>query len=487
MLGQVLKPAARTHESWSLSMAGQLFATQKRFYCLKDESGLLTTLKSNLPTPVMVPIRIFLAMCLGTIAVTLTGCAEEKARWTFARAMNLSESGQLEESIELMRVAMEQSPNDSQIKLRLASLLAENGQGEMGIGLCEDYLEENPNDFAARQIRSTCLQYLGRFDESLEQYKECLSGRVSRNETERNNLAYFRALAKKELSKAADDIQIAIKTVEGKNWGSPFLVPLQVRAAIAAGLVSRRIGHRQDALKMLDRKINQYETGMAIQNALIKMLVAERIRNEFPFDEKTENETLNARANLEVQKNCLALMLATRALIHEDLQSPRQADADRWRITQLGFDFTEMAGALPNDDSCLQALEIGALFLDTRGFVSGRRKWKNDNGLVELALETDPISGPGSRSSSYVEALEDLDMAVLAAQTSQQALDSSLYNSPEFTAQHVAQLKKVARKMTAVLLYHRMEVHERGGNPAAAEEDQRRIEELGFQPGSSLF
>jgi tetratricopeptide (TPR) repeat protein len=458
---------------------------------LRPDSSLAYRLTQNDTIPAVGPKPIRqnfrLAVCLAIIGVALTGCADEKAKWNFARAMNLSDSGQLEESIALMQTAMEQLPNESQIKLNLANLLAENGQGEMGIGLCEDHLEENPNDIAARQIRSTCLQYLGRFDESLQQYKECLSGRVSRNETERNNLAYFRALAEKELSKAADDIQIAIEQEEGKNWGSPFRVPLQVRAVIAAGLISRRIDGRQDALKTLDRKINQYEARMALQNALIKILIAEKIRIEFPLGEKSENETLNARANLEVQKNCLALMLATRALIHEDLESTRRADADRRRINALGFEFNELARALPSDGDCLAGLELSSLYLDTRGFVSGRRAWKGDTEIVEQEPNLVAMSGPGSRPSSYREALEDLDFAVLAAQTSQQALDSPLYNSPEFTAQHVAQLKKMARRMTAVLLYHRMEIHQRGGNSAAAEEDQRRIAELGFQPGSSLF
>ena len=113
-------------------------------------------------------------MCFALTLVGVVGCETEKARWTFARALNLSESGQIEEAIELMQVAMEQSPDDAEIKMSLAKLLAENGQGELGIGLCEVRLEDHPGDVSARRVRSTCLQYLGRFDESLAAYKHCL-------------------------------------------------------------------------------------------------------------------------------------------------------------------------------------------------------------------------------------------------------------------------------------------------------------------------
>ena len=427
--------------------------------------------------------RPYLAVCFALTLVGVVGCETEKARWTFARALNLSESGQIEEAIELMQVAMEQSPDDAEIKMSLAKLLAENGQGELGIGLCEVRLEDHPGDVSARRVRSTCLQYLGRFDESLAAYKHCLSGHVSRSPVEWNNLAYFRALAGKELDMAASDIQAAIKKVESQPWGSIYLVPLEVRTVIAAGLIARRIDQHQAVLTILSNEVGRYERRIAIQNSGVRALVTARSKQEFPLQKKAEDEILNVRAVRERQKNSLALMLATRALMLEDLGKTDRADSDRWEVEYLGFEFNKLTKQLPNDKACLFALQSGSLYLDTRGFVSGRLDWLGEPGPSD---ESGPVKTQTSRSS-YAVALRDLDFAVLAAQIRQSALESSIYNTPELSAREIRYLKKEANRMTAVLLYHRMEVHLRARKQDAADAEQLRIEKLGFQPGASLF
>ncbi len=450
-----------------------------------------------------------------------TGCGKQTAKWNFARAMNLAEAGQLEEAIALMEIALQQAPGDRQITLSLANLLAENGQGELGIGHCDEFLESNPNDKLAHQIRSTCLQYLGRFDQSLCDYKRCLSGHVSRTPIERNNLAYYRALARKELSRAAQDIQLAIESEEGEYWGCSYAVPLQVRTAVAAGLIARHLERHVGVLKPLNSKIDQYEHRLARQDSMIKSLIVREMQEQalvdrtlenefikprgakpisegalfqldlhtdFPFREKFEKALLYARGIKQVQTNCLGVMLATRALIHEDLDCHRSADMDRRRIQELGFDFAELAQELPDDTASLATLRKASLYLDTRGFISGRREWNNEPATaIEGNSQARQAFTPGVAPSSYRESLEDLDFAVLAAQYMELALNSSLYNSPELTAQQVEQKKKMATRMTAVLLYHRMEVHLRAGNKSAADDDQHNIERLGFQPGASLF
>ena len=462
----------------------------------------------------------------------MAGCGKQAAKWNFARAMNLAEAGRLDEAIELMESALQQAPGDQQIKLSLANLLAENGQGELGIGHCDEILESNPSNKLAHQIRSTCLQYLGRFDQSLCDYKRCLSGHVSRSPVERNNLAYYRALARKDLSKAALDIQSAIESEEGEYWGCSYVVPLQVRTAVAAGLIARHIGQHDDVLQPLNAKIDQYENGFAIQDAMIKSLITQKMHQhalldetlrdkmrtserlpaisqdslfeidlhaDFPFGEELEKGLLNARSIKQVHANCLGLMLATRALIHEDMHCYRSVDKDRRRVQELGFDFAELAKELPSDEACLATLRKASLYLDTRGFVSGRRDWIGEPASTVEVLTTetasalpgkpqdDQVLAPEVAPSNYREALEDLNFAVLAAQYMELALNSSLYNSPELSAHQIEQKKKMATRMTAVLLYHRMEVHLRKGNKRAADDDQRSIERLGFQPGASLF
>ncbi len=418
--------------------------------------------------------------------------------------MNLAEEGELVEAIELMEEALKRSPNDCSIKLRLARLLAENGQGELGIGHCDECLETRPHNGMARQVRSSCLQYLGRFEESLEEYKECLSGTVSRSPVEKNNLAYFRALANKELDKAARDIQSAIESIESESWGCRYLVPLQVRTAVSAGLISRHIDRQASALCPLTSKIEQYKQRMAKQSELIRNMIALEMQIEFPFGKQTENQLLFARGNHEVQRNCLGLLCTTRALVLEDLGQSCDADKDRAYVEELGFDFDELVMELPSDESCLQELE-NSFFLDTRGFISSLREWENEERGTEFYVSSgnipddDAISAAALRPakatarklvippSSYEDALEDLDFAVLAARYGQLALDSPLYNRPDISARQVKISKRHSKRLTAVLLYHRMQIHLRGGNQKAAAIDQRRIERLGLQPDSTLF
>ncbi len=404
--------------------------------------------------------------------------------------MSQADAGELDDAIELMEQALEQSPNNVEIKLNLAKLLAEHGQGELGIGHCDELLELNPRNIQARQARSTCLQYLGRFDESLAEYKQCLSGTVDRTAMQRNNLAYFRALANKELDKAAIDIQKAIQEEESEYWGCRYLVPIQVRTAVVASLVSRHIDRQEEVLPLLNAKIAQYMHARATEDQRTKARIVQEMRIQIPFNEATEKELLFSRGNLELTKNCLGIMLATRALIFEDLCRHVESDFDRKFIEDLGFDLDQLLRDLPSDEACLAALDKANVLLDTRGFVAGRREWQGEiSRSLQFVSDSVAPAGPLSftRPSSYQEALEDMNLAVLSARFSQLALDSPLYNTPEISARQIVVMKRRANKMTAVLLYHRMKVHTRGGNRCAANDDQRRIEQLGMQPDSSLF
>jgi tetratricopeptide (TPR) repeat protein len=471
-------------------------------------------------------------LCILVSLLMSSGCKRETAKWNFAKAMNLADDGELEEAITLMEFALEQTPDNREIKLSLAKLLAENGQGELGIGHCDEYLESKPHDKEAHQIRSTCLQYLGRFDLSLADYKRCLSGHVARTPLQLNGLAYYRALANTELSKAAVDIQTAIEMEENENWGCRYIVPLQVRTAVAAGLISRHINRHDQALQPLNAKIERFERKFANQDLAIKSIITQKMQQgsltdesfirelrqartidripeqtlyefkspaSFPFAERTENALLNARSVAQVQKNCLGLMLATRALIHEDRQCYRSADRDRRRVQELGFEFDKLVVELPGDQACLSTFGDACVFLDTRGFISGRRAWSDEPWILDAVTMPGSSGGNPPHStaltgddplippSSYQEALEDLNFAVLAAEFMDLALNSSLFNSPDLSARQIEKKKKMATRMTAVLLYHRMEVHLRAGNQDAAGRDQSGIERLGFHPGASLF
>ena len=94
---------------------------------------------------------------------------------------------------------------------------------------------------------------------------------------------------------------------------------------------------------------------------------------------------------------------------------------------------------------------------------------------------------PSITHSNYELAIGDLDVAVMSAQVSREALNSSLYNTMNEPPEYVARKKAISRRMTAILMYHRMTTHQRAGNKKAAAKDRCRIEALGFAPDEGLF
>jgi tetratricopeptide (TPR) repeat protein len=423
------------------------------------------------------------------LAIAFSSFGSGQAKWKFARAKILAGSGETEQAISLMEEALVQLPGNAEIKFSLAHLLAENGQGELAIGHCDELLDADPNNVTALGHRSLCLQSLGRFDESLADYKASLAGHVSRTPTELNHLAYFRGLANKELDKAASEVQLAIDEIEKRPDGFAYSFSMHDKATIAAGLISRHIGHQEEVLGALNLKIKQYERFNERNSALLRRRITLEVQRSFPIEEQVESELLNVRANLEVQRQMLGLLYVTRALAYEDLGCCKNADADRVKLGQLGLEFDKIALGLPADEMCLRVLGSANYLLDTRGFISGLRDWKSASELeaITLAIQAGELAMPTVLPGSYQLALEDLNLAVLSARYSQLALNTSLYNNPEHSAARMEGKKRMARRMTAVLVYHRMNVHLKAGNQCAADEDRRRIIELGFCPDSSLF
>ncbi len=414
------------------------------------------------------------------VALTaLAGCESERAKWNLARATHLIEKGKTQEAVELMHTALEQSPDQSRIKLTIAGILAENGRGEMGVCLCDQYLQDFPNSLDAIAQRATCRQYIGQFEEALADYKKSISDHVGRTIEELNSLAYLRALANTELTKAANDIQEAIEKHEAKTGSRELFLTLQIQTVVCAGFVSRHTDQREEVLDLLDQKIEQFNDLIYLQKSLIFGQITDEIQTDFPLSAGKEERTRHGRSVKKTISDCLAAMLGIRALIYEDLGKPELADADRRKITELGFEFKRLMAALPSDQVSPQLMHMGLMYLDTRGFVLGRQPWK-----------TNTTAGPSlvaNSTSTYYKSIEDLDVAVLAAQINQKALETEFYNTVEIPAHQIEARKRMANRLTAVLLRHRMEVHERGERKELAKQDEQQIEALGLKPDSNLF
>lgn len=408
-----------------------------------------------------------------------TGCEAERAKWKAAQAMNLWEAGDCQSATELLEEAHESQPNNREIKFRLAELLAMQ-RIDLAIDHCDSYICDHPDDLAAYFQRSICLQYLGRFEEALSDYKHSISDHIGRNHLELNRLAYFRGLANEELELAAEDIQTAINEIEDWSWGSTFRVPLRVRALVSCGLVSRFIGTQADLLPVMDDKIEEFGQIVNGQQVKLSRAVTDLIQLEYPLAESTEDSLKTVRVNWEVQRNCLLLLLATRALINEDLKQYADADRDRQMIEQLGSTMSEMGRKLPSRMINLEdTLITGATFLDTRGFVETRLPWnREDYGLAQL----DKFA-----ASNYDRVIADLDTAVLCATIHKQLVTSDAINTIDFGPSHVKRAKRMANRLIAVLLYHRMEANRKQGYDDLVAKDEACIRKLGLEPNDSLF
>lgn len=436
---------------------------------------------------------LWIMLCIGFLG--LSGCGNETAKWRHAQARNLYAEGDLSGAIELMELAFKQSPDNVDIQLDLAMFYAEDGKCELGTGICRKYLEKYENDIRGLDTCSRCKMCSGKFKAALRYYKKSISGHVSRSTGELNNLAYYRGLAGVELDQAAQDIQKAIQEIElRRGWGvGPKLsrvLSLQVRTLIAAGLISRHIEGREEALGFLDPKIERYNSRLQLRELFLRDRITLEARAEGPFSKSVEDELLDIRAEIELLKTSIAAMAATRALICEDLKMTEQADSDRMLVQSLGFDFQRLVDDLPADFNCLDSLDLAATYLDTRGFILGRLEWEGDQpdgNSIEPASQSALNEYSSSKfKSSYEESLEDLDLAVLAASFNQSAMNSPLFNTPDLSPEIVKKFKAQNVKTAAVLLHHRSEVHLRAGHKDKAAKDLEQIEALGFKD-STLY
>ena len=88
-----------------------------------------------------------------------------------------------------------------------------------------------------------------------------------------------------------------------------------------------------------------------------------------------------------------------------------------------------------------------------------------------------------SKLGNVVEAHEDLEKAVAEAL---KQLELAQRNRVYVDADEYAELVHKIKKNCAILIYHRMLLHAKNHTPAA-EQDRKRIIELGFEPNEHLF
>ena len=164
-------------------------------------------------------ILVFLALVV--IPVGYYGFNSEFARWKAARAELLYDADEIEQSLELMQRSVEQAPHNQDLKLSFAYKLMRHGQAERALELIDEVIDYSTNPRESIEAKAQCLMYLGRAQESLT-YIKSASDYLDTSQYQQpiriNTMAYYRALAKKELVQANEDIAKSIRMTQELTW-----------------------------------------------------------------------------------------------------------------------------------------------------------------------------------------------------------------------------------------------------------------------------
>jgi tetratricopeptide (TPR) repeat protein len=400
--------------------------------------------------------------------LVLVGCQGESARWQFAHAQRLLEQGQPEEALKRMRVAVAKSDEHWELAIPFALELAQRQDSE-SIAICDRLLNQEQvqaQDGLLRFVRQTkvsCQSRLGDFEGALQTLKIIHRDRVERNKFEENELAYHRALANQELDLAYLNISNAIQSI-ASDWCCGERLELVDRTIVASALLSRYLleeSRRDSTLESAADAEKRIATALSFLNRSIAR-IEDKHGKHIPCEYGDTSEVNLARC---IARSNLAVLLTVRALILQDLGM--DASDDRLRASQSSKDFQKVLQNLPNEAASLELLGIAAPVLDTRGFIKSKINWWQED-----------FSTP--QFSSYESALEDLDAAIFACQVERRALLGQLGNNVSFSVKRVNTMEQILRRSEAVLRYHRLMTHERGGDFQRAKTDRIEIEKLGF-------
>ena len=244
-----------------------------------------------------------------------------------------------------------------------------------------------------------------------------------------------------------------------------WFIPKEVQQWRIAALEERRLdGDVRGAFEQLDQEIAKNPDNVELN----------RLRAHWLMENKDYREALTAIEQVISKNPEDVAAYAFRASVRQSLGQFREAVDDWKRILSFdsvaggtmrpealnalayarGLANVEIDEGLVNIDEALRMTRDNAAYLDTRGFLY-------------------------YRAGDYDRALKDLDNAVNFAEPPR----GSTTSDPRKKSRED---KKFAQEVAAIR-YHRALVHDARNEKEAAEEDRRRVRELGFEPDDSLF
>lgn len=411
----------------------------------------------------LVPLMFF---GLVLIPVLYYGYYSELARWKAARGELIYKQGDATTGIQFLEESVELAPHDNGLQLQLASKLMEHGRAEQALEIIEAVIGKSVDPQPALRLKANCLLYLDRPEEALITLKNISDYLmpVDFDEPIRlNELAYFRALAKKELEIAEENIRDAISIFEKQIWLlDKEAMPLIDQTLVATTLIARQV-QRYDLVEvLLKRQIEvNFERLRQLRNQnndTIYTLMGGRLS----LSESVESNIWYRQLLDFSQQQSLSVLLAVRALVFQDLGQTEMSDQDRLRVELLDHHADEILELIPDDWTLMTIMLNGAMFLDTRAMVNHAR-----------------IAG-------HPDALLDLDVSIAALQVLRQTNDGRLQNTirderGEFFA------RNELNRHEATIRSHRAQVLFSRGENEKAEQDWLMMEKLGFDRDERLF
>jgi tetratricopeptide (TPR) repeat protein len=277
------------------------------------------------------PRRRLRAGCIAAsvfVGVMLTwtifmGLPGELSRWKIASAEEKRLDGDLEGAIRDLDQAVADQPDNYQLLSKRAQWQMERGDYEAALRDCHRMVELRPDERSYSQ-RSEVLQYLGRGQEAVEDWKRIMAMRAAQSTRAGrtmalNGLAYYRGLANVEIDEALADIDEALR-----RGGEDYQM-LDTR-----GYLYYRKGDFNRALQDLNRAVGgaeeDYESWRARAGG----------DKGFGLPDRREQDLIARQ-----QGRNLAVILYHRGLVYQDRGEPELAEKDFQRVRELGFEPNE--------------------------------------------------------------------------------------------------------------------------------------------------
>ncbi len=240
---------------------------------------------------------------------------KELQQWRLASAEEQRLNGDPAGAMQKLNQDIQKNPRDIELRRRKSQWLLEDKQYQAALDEINQIISWRPADVAAYAQRTLIYHSMGEHKKAVDDFKRILGfDAVSAGRSRAqalNGLAYARALANVEIDEGLANIDEAMR-LEGENYAM-----LDTR-----GFLYYRKGDFDRALKDLDHAVNFAEASYQEQSSASPSIADRRLKKQ--ADQQASQ--------------ALSVIHYHRALIHEGRKEADEAESDRRRVRELGFE-----------------------------------------------------------------------------------------------------------------------------------------------------